>query len=201
LSTQTVRRKTNPTVIRPADIQKNSGNFGKIIFYIFLFTVIGYGGYWIYKNSDKIFSEFTISPAQDLSSGDQKSNLPVNNEPENEDTGLPRYSPVQKRIQLEILNGCGVKGIAKVISDRLKGHNYDVVNSGNYLKDGKDYFAVKNSHLIDQLNTSENIANSRELAEIIGIDPGRIESHENSSPVADITIVIGLDYKDLKILK
>ena len=35
------------------------------------------------------------------------------------------FTPIQKRIQVEVLNGCGVPGIAKKFSDHLKKNNYD----------------------------------------------------------------------------
>jgi hypothetical protein len=58
---------------------------------------------------------------------------------------------------------------------------------------------VTNSKIIDQIKSSENIARAKKLAEILGIDANLIESYENPSPIADLTIVIGKDFKQLTI--
>ena len=113
----------------------------------------------------------------------------------------PKLTPIQKKIQVEVLNGCGEQGIAKILSDKLIAHNYDVVNSGNYLENGKTNFNVAKTRLIDQINTSENLVNTQELAKLLGVDRSQIESFENPSPIADITIIIGKDYKSLPIFK
>lgn len=109
--------------------------------------------------------------------------------------------PVQTRVQVEVLNGCGEKGIAKALSILLRKHNYDVVNQGNYLEKGKEKFDVPNTKIIDQMNTDKNITRARDLAELIGIDPRFIESFENSSPIADLTIIIGKDFHNLSIFQ
>ncbi|MBN2423406.1 MAG: LytR C-terminal domain-containing protein [Calditrichaceae bacterium] len=202
LSTQTIQRKSYTTSTRSVSGKKQV-NFGKIILYLFILTLIIYGGYWVVNNSGKFFgsdSDSTLTDLRDIGR-EEKPRLPAVNDEDTEDNNLPAYSPIKRKIQVEILNGCGVKGIAKLMADRLKPYKYDVVNSANYIEKGKENFMVPESRLIDQLNTSDNLANTRDLAEIIGISLGKIESHENSSPLADISIIIGRDYKKLKIFK
>ena len=38
----------------------------------------------------------------------------------------------KKPVQLEVLNGCGVNGVAEKFTDYLRADNFDVVNIGNY---------------------------------------------------------------------
>ncbi len=108
----------------------------------------------------------------------------------------PYYSPVQRQIQLEILNGCGAKGVADQLTKLLRKHNYDVVNKGNYLKKGKVNWNVAETRIIDQIG---KVDNARQLADAMGVLYSNVESYENPSPIADITIIIGKDYKTLPI--
>ncbi len=113
-----------------------------------------------------------------------------------------KLTPIQKKIQVEVLNGCGEQGIAKILAERLIKNNYDVVNSGNYLdKRGKTNFNVTETKIIDQLKTAENLTRAKDLADLIGISHHLVESYENPAPIADISIVIGKDFKTLPIFK
>jgi hypothetical protein len=138
--------------------------------------------------------DFSSSDANNASTKQEVQRLPVDEEVKED----PKpFTPIQKRIQVEVLNGCGVPGIAKKFSDHLKKNNYDVVNSGNYLENGKANFNVDKTKIVDQLKTSENIARANELADLLDIDENLIESFENPSPIADLTIVIGKDYNQI----
>jgi len=108
------------------------------------------------------------------------------------------YSPIVRKVQLEILNGCGVKGIADKLAALLDKKKYDVINKGNYLKRGKTFFKVKQTRVIDQMGKIEN---ARELSEVMGVSEKNIDSYENPSPIADVTIIIGKDYSTLTIFK
>ena len=100
-----------------------------------------------------------------------------------------------------MLNGCGEQGIAKILGNRLVKKEYDVVNSGNYIENGKRNFTVEQTKIIDQLKTPKNLAKAKELATFMGIQSSFVESFENPSPIADITIVIGKDFKTLPVFK
>ncbi len=116
--------------------------------------------------------------------------------PTQQEESEPYYSPVQRQIQLEILNGCGVKGIADRLTKLLRKHNYDVVNKGNYLRKGKVDWNVAETRIIDQIG---KVDNARQLADAMGVLYSNVESYENPSPIADITIIIGKDYNTLPI--
>jgi len=111
-----------------------------------------------------------------------------------------KLTPIKKKIQVEVLNGCGEQGIAKILTERLRQKGYDVVNSGNFIEKGKTNFNVKKTKIIDQIKSAENITRARELADLMGVGRKQIESYENPSPIADLTIIIGKDFTELSIL-
>jgi len=108
------------------------------------------------------------------------------------------YSPLEKKVQLEILNGCGESGVAKKLSALLKKSKYDIVNSGNYIERGKINWKVQETKIISQISNPQS---ARELADLMGILYSNVEEFENPSPIADITVVIGKDYKTLAIFQ
>lgn len=198
LSTQTIQRK-NSTGTFPA-YQKSKKNKAGKYFLILLILVAIIVAAVIYKDEIKRFlplDKFDFSTStKHTTTTNQVQQLPVENEISDEQEP---FTPIQKRIQIEVLNGCGVPGIAKKFSDHLKKLNYDVVNSGNYLENGRDNFNVSKTKIIDQLKSQENIARANELADLLNIDSNLIESYENPSPIADLTIIIGKDYDQINL--
>ncbi len=95
-----------------------------------------------------------------------------------------------KPVQLEVLNGCGVNGIAEKFTDYLRAGNFDVVNIGNYRSFDVDY-----SLLIDRTGKIEN---AFEIASALGIEKNNIIQQVNKEYFLDVTLVIGKDYKQLK---
>jgi len=96
----------------------------------------------------------------------------------------------KKPVQLEVLNGCGVNGIADNFTDYLRAANFDVVNIGNYRS-----FEVDFSLVIDRTG---NIKNAFEIASKLGIGKNNIIQQVNKEYFLDVTLVIGKDYKQLK---
>ncbi len=138
-------------------------------------------------------SGYTILSRESAADNPAKDQPPI---PAPQEESEPYYSPVQRQIQLEILNGCGVKGVADRLTKLLRKHNYDVVNKGNYLNKGKVNWNVAETRIIDQIG---KVDNARQLADAMGVLYSNVESYENPSPIADITIIIGKDYKTLPI--
>ena len=96
-------------------------------------------------------------------------------------------------IQVEVLNGCGVSGIADRFTDYLREENFDVVNIGNYIS-----FDVTESLVIDRIG---NMANARKVAKSLGIKMNNIIQQLNDDYFLDVSIVIGKDYYKLQPLK
>ncbi len=96
----------------------------------------------------------------------------------------------KKPIQLEVLNGCGVNGVAEKFTDYLRAGNFDVVNIGNYRS-----FDIDHSLLIDRTG---NMKKAFEIASTLGIEKNNIIQQVNKEYFLDVTLVIGKDYKRLK---
>ena len=95
----------------------------------------------------------------------------------------------KKPVQLEVLNGCGVNGVADKFTDYLRTGNFDVVNIGNYRSFDVDY-----SLLIDRKG---NMANAFEIAATLGIEKNKVIQQVNKEYFLDVTLIIGKDYKKL----
>lgn len=89
-------------------------------------------------------------------------------------------------IQTEILNGCGVSGVADRFTDFLRGNNIDVVKTGNYIK-----FDVDETIVIDRIG---NKANALHIAELLNMKEGNAITQINNDYFVDVTIIIGRDY-------
>jgi hypothetical protein len=97
------------------------------------------------------------------------------------------------RIQVEVLNGCGVSGVAERLTDYLRTNNIDVVNLGNYRS-----FEIENSIIISR---NEKILNAEKVAAIVGLDNQNIIQQINPDYMLDVTFILGKDYRDLIPLK
>lgn len=98
---------------------------------------------------------------------------------------------LNKTIQVEVLNGCGISGVADNVTDQLRKMNYDVVQIGNFRT-----FDIDESIVIDRkgnMNIAENIADS------LGIDRVNVIQQINKKYLLDVTIIVGKDYKHLKL--
>lgn len=93
------------------------------------------------------------------------------------------------RIQVEVLNGCGVSGIADKLTDYLRVNHIDVVNLGNYRS-----FEIENSIIISR---NEKIKNAEKLAALVGLDESSIIQQTNSDYLLDVTFILGKDYRNL----
>lgn len=93
-------------------------------------------------------------------------------------------------VQLEVLNGCGVSGVAESFTSFLRSKNFDVVQIANYIS-----FDVDKSLVIDRTG---NKANAIKLAEALGIDKRNVIQQINNDYFLDVSLVIGRDFNQLK---
>jgi hypothetical protein len=96
-------------------------------------------------------------------------------------------------IQLDILNGCGVSGVAQKFTDYLRRRNFDVVQSSNYKN-----FDVKNTLVIDRIGDKES---ARKVARALGVKDEFVDTWLNMDYLVHVSIIIGHDYNDLKPLE
>lgn len=97
------------------------------------------------------------------------------------------------RIQVEVLNGCGVSGIAENLTDYLRENYIDVVNLGNYRS-----FEIENSIIISR---NDKIINAEKIAALVGLDENIIIQQTNPDYLLDVTFILGKDYRNLIPLK
>lgn len=96
-------------------------------------------------------------------------------------------------IQVEVLNGCGVGGIADRFTDFLRSNKFDVVNIANYIR-----FDMDETLVIDRRG---NKANAYSVAKSLGVKKENVIQQLNDDYFLDVSIVIGRDYYTLQPLK
>lgn len=98
---------------------------------------------------------------------------------------------ISEVIQIEVLNGCGVPGIATRFTNALRNNGFDVVDSGNF-----ESFDVRETIVIDR---SGNLDHARRIARALGITEQNIIRETSPNFYLDATVVIGADYEKLKL--
>ena len=96
----------------------------------------------------------------------------------------------RQRIQVLILNGCGIPGVARRALRFLRQRHFDVVDIGNYSR-----FDVKRSFVIDCVGIPEAAQN---VAYALGIPDSLVVQQLDSSLFVHCTVVLGQDVKQLK---
>ncbi len=94
-------------------------------------------------------------------------------------------------IQLEVLNGCGVPGVAGLFTSTLRTFGFDVVESGNF-----DHFDLKETILVSR---NGNMENARRVARALDLPEDRILLESSGDYFLDATLIIGSDYSSFKL--
>ena len=94
-------------------------------------------------------------------------------------------------IQLEVLNGCGVPGLANDFTSVLRKNGFDVVETGNFKN-----FDMQNTVVIAR---TFNTKNAKRVADALGIAKEHVFIEASEDFYLDATVVIGSDYKSLKL--
>jgi len=93
------------------------------------------------------------------------------------------------RIQIEVLNGCGVPGIAAKYTDFLRNNGIDVVKTDNY-----ESFNVLKTVVIDRRG---NWKKCKKIADAMGLPEDRILQEINEAYLLDASLIIGKDFRQL----
>ncbi|SMO60940.1 LytR C-terminal domain-containing protein [Fodinibius sediminis] len=96
---------------------------------------------------------------------------------------------IGKIIQLEVLNGCGVPGLANTFTSALRKNGFDVVETGNFKN-----FDMTETVVIARTRDPKN---AQRVADALGIDPENVFIEASEDFYLDATVVIGSDYKSL----
>ncbi len=115
--------------------------------------------------------------------------VPVIDKPE---TGkLPPEVPLNRRVYIQVLNGCGVPKVAARIADGLREKGYDVRDVAN--ADRHDY---PSTLIYDRTGLT---GQAQRLAQVMSVSRQRVFYREDSSLVdVDLTVIIGSDYSSLQ---
>ena len=109
---------------------------------------------------------------------------------------LSNSNSILKKADVEILNGCGEEGVAKLYTNFLRDLNYDVVSIENAKdKYGKNNFDHEYSKII--INKKNKLRAAYEMSLKIGIDKENINKNYDSEYTWDLVLIIGKDYNKL----
>lgn len=89
-------------------------------------------------------------------------------------------------IQVEVLNGCGVPGVAGDMTMHLRSLGFDVVHTGNHSS-----LDVAETVVIDRTG---NMDAARQVALALGLPDDGIRSEISADHYLDATVIIGRDY-------
>lgn len=98
---------------------------------------------------------------------------------------------IGKVIQLEVLNGCGVPGLANDVTSTLRKNGFDVVEIGNFKN-----FDMQNTVVIAR---TFDIENARRVAQALGVTSKHVFIEASEDFYLDATVVIGSDYQSLNL--
>ena len=99
--------------------------------------------------------------------------------------------PVTAVTRVQVLNGCGVDGLAARVAKLLRRRGYDVVDVGNTP-------LLLESLIVDRVGNRDA---ARRLAEILGVERRNIIQQRCDYLELDLTVILGKDYKELKIIE
>ena len=103
------------------------------------------------------------------------------------DDNVENKSP--RILQLDVLNGCGAKGIGAKFTDYLRTQGFDVVESKNYKS-----FQIPQTLVIDRIG---DLTAARRVATALGVKENNIVQQLNLDYFVDISVIIGKDYTQL----
>jgi hypothetical protein len=95
-----------------------------------------------------------------------------------------------KILQIEVLNGCGVPGIAGKYMNYLRKQGFDVIRAENY-----ETFNVLKTVVIERRG---KIQNGIRIASALGLGEDRVLQEVNEAYLIDATVILGKDYNRLE---
>jgi hypothetical protein len=103
--------------------------------------------------------------------------------------GAEEWSPLDQegRIRVEVLNGGGRRGMARLATQQLRDAGIDVVYMGN-----ADSFGHDSSVVLDRIGRPEDAAR---VAAALGLED--VRSEPDSALLLDVTVLLGFDWGEL----
>ncbi len=189
-STQIIKKKNfSATANRPLPSPSHPGfNWKRFFSWMFVIIVLGSVSYYFYFGLPEPAGKEIIA---------EDPVVLVNEEPVEEEPQITANDPApfEDNIQVEVLNGCGFNGVAKIFQTYLRENGFDVVNTDNYFENGKKRWDMKNSIVLDRIGKIEQ---AMAVARVLDIPSSRVHTRESDDSIYDVSVVIGKDFKDLK---
>jgi len=107
------------------------------------------------------------------------------------DRAEPDPALISDVIQIEVLNGCGIPGLATAYTGTLRSYGFDVVETGNF-----DHFNIEETIVISR---TRHIENAKRVAQALGINESQILREVSGEFYLDVTLVLGSDYETLNL--
>ena len=98
--------------------------------------------------------------------------------------------PAVFQVQVEVLNGCGERGIGQLAMRYLREQGFDVVNIDN-----ADHFEYSETIVLDRRGTDGPSEASRAVGDALGTPNVLLQRNEDR--MVDVSVVIGKDYDEL----
>ena len=114
-------------------------------------------------------------------------------EPQTTPDIVPDAPQVSHNIRVEILNGCGTGGVANEIGQKLRDFGIDVMTLGN-----AENFNFPETIVIDRMGKIEY---AQQVADVLGTPNVIQQKTPDPFRIEEVTVIIGRDYRGLKIFK
>jgi hypothetical protein len=96
---------------------------------------------------------------------------------------------ISEIIQIEVLNGCGVSGVANAYTSLLRKNGFDVVETGNF-----ETFDVQETIIISR---SGEMSNAYRVANALGVSEKNVILESSPDFYLDVSVIIGHDFEQL----
>ena len=131
-----------------------------------------------------ILVAFLISAGLQYRQGDNSSHSAISQtSTENNNSAVPAVDPLT--VEVRILNGCGMQGVGRDMTQRVRDLGFDVVESANAENFDYQYTVVIGHTARPEL--------AQALADAIGCS--RVSSQSDKMVLADVTLILGQDWE------
>ncbi len=96
---------------------------------------------------------------------------------------------ISEIIQIEVLNGCGVSGIANAYTGLLRSNGFDVVETGNF-----ETFDLQETIIISRSGVMDN---AYRVANALGVSEENVIKESSTDFCLDVSVIIGHDFEKL----
>lgn len=96
---------------------------------------------------------------------------------------------ISEIIQIEVLNGCGINGIANSYTGLLRKNGFDVVETGNF-----ETFDLQETLIISRSGVMDN---AYRVANALGVSEKNVIRESSPDFYLDVSVIIGHDFEKL----